>query len=165
LLIAPIRRELSAIDPTVAVDHVKTLQEVRRESIAAQTFVMQLLLGFSIGGCVLALVGIYGVLSLSVGSRTREIAIRMAIGAQRGQVVSLILREGLKIVVVGLVVGLGCAVALCRVLKALLFGVQPVDFLTFVCVAIFFLTVAMLACFIPARRAANTDPAQALRHD
>jgi putative ABC transport system permease protein len=126
---------------------------------------MRLLVAFSLVGSVLALVGIFGVLSLSVGSRRREIAIRMAVGAQRRDVLSLFLGEGLKLIAVGLVLGTGVAIALARLLEAFLFGVGPTDPATFAGVAILFTAVALLACYIPARRAARTDLMAALRYE
>ena len=101
----------------------------------------------------------------SVGSRSREIAIRMAVGAQRRNVLGLVLREGFKLIVVGLALGTGVAVALARLLRAFLFGVEPTDPATFVGVAILFTTIALLACYLPARRAAKIDPMEALRYE
>src|ERR1041384_3269215 len=119
---------------------------------------MRLLVGFSFAASVLALVGLYGVLSLSVGSRRREIAIRMAVGAQRRDVLGLVLSEGLKLSGVGLLLGLGIAIVFTRILRAFLFGVEPTDPITFVAVAVLFGLVTLLACYVPARRAAKTDP-------
>jgi putative ABC transport system permease protein len=165
LLLNAIEGELRAIDPTVAVEQIKTLKEIRAESVASQTFAMRLLVGFSIAGSVLALVGIYGVLSLSVGSRTREMAIRTAIGAQRDDLLGLVLREGLRLVVVGLVLGFTIAIAMTQVLRSLLFGVGPTDPPTFVGVAILFTAVSLLACLVPAVRATRVDPMEALRYE
>jgi putative ABC transport system permease protein len=164
-LIGSVQQQLRAIDPTVAIEHVKTFDQIRSESVASQTFAMRLLVAFSLVGSVLALVGIFGVLSLSVGSRRREIAIRMAVGAQRRDVLSLFLGEGLKLIAVGLVLGTGVAIALARLLEAFLFGVGPTDPATFAGVAILFTAVALLACYIPARRAARTDLMAALRYE
>ena len=163
LLIGALQHELRDTDPTVAVEHIKTLEQIRAESVASQTFAMRLLIGFSLVGSILALVGIYGVLSLSVGSRRREIAIRMALGAQRCDVLGLILSEGLTLIFVGLLAGTGLALALGKVLRAFLFGVEPTDLITFAGMAILFTAAALLAGFIPARRATKTDPMEALR--
>ena len=163
--IPTVQRELRAIEPTVAIDHVETLEQIRASSIAAQTFAMRLLVAFSLVGTILSLVGIYGVLSLSVGSRKREIAIRMAVGAQRQNVLGLILSEGLKLIVFGLLIGTGIAIALGQLLRAFLFGVQPTDPLTFVVISVLFTAVALLACFIPAHRATRIDPMEALRYE
>jgi len=164
-LIGTVQRELRAIDPAVAIEGVRTLDQIRNESVASQTFAMRLLGGFSLAGCALALVGIYGVLSLAVGSRRREIAIRMAVGAQRRHVLQMILRDGWRLIVAGLIIGTGLALALARSLRAFLFGVEPVDPLTFSAAAILFSAVALLASFVPARRAVRTDPMEALRHE
>jgi putative ABC transport system permease protein len=163
--VAIIQRELRAIDPTVVIENVKTFEQLRSDSIAARLFAMRLLVGFSAVAGVLAVVGVYGVLSLSVGSRRREIAIRMAVGAQRRDVLRLFLGEGLKLIAVGLVVGTGLAIALARLLGTFLYEVEPTDPLTIVVVAILFAAVALLACYIPARRAAKTDPMTALRYE
>lgn len=164
-LIVAVQRELRAIDPTVALEQVKTLEEIRTDSIAPQTFAMRLLVGFSLAGTVLALVGIYGVLSLSVGSRKREMAIRTAIGAQRNDLLGLVLREGLRLVVAGLVLGFVVAIAITQVLRGLLFGVGPTDPWTFLGVAILFTAVSLLACLVPAVRATRADPMEALRYE
>lgn len=158
-----VQREIKSVDPIAAVDQVKTLDDIRADSVAAQTFAMRLLVGFSLVGTVLALVGIYGVLSLSVDSRRREIAIRMALGAPRNTVLGSVLSEGLRLMVVGLAIGGGVAYALARVLEAYLFGVTPTDPLTFTGVALLFVVVALLACYFPARRATRVDPMVALR--
>ncbi len=160
-----VQRELKAIDPTAAVDHIKTLEEIRGDSVAAQTFAMRLLVGFSVVGLVLALVGIYGVLSLSVNSRQREIAIRIAIGAQGNTVLGLVLSEGLRLMLIGVVIGTALAFAVARVLKSYLYGVEPTDPLTFVAVAVLFVLVALIACYFPARRATTVDPMVALRQE
>jgi putative ABC transport system permease protein len=164
-LIATVQRELRAIQPTLAIENVKTLEQIRSDSVASQSFAMRLLVGFSLVASALALVGIYGVLSLSVGSRNREIAIRVALGAQRNNVLRLVLGEGLRLVVFGLLLGVGAAVALGQVLRAFLFEVQPSDPVTLIVGAALFATVALMACYIPARRATNIDPMKALRYE
>jgi putative ABC transport system permease protein len=126
---------------------------------------MRLLAVFAVVGTFLALMGIYGVLSLSVNTRQREIAIRMAVGAQRRDVLGLILGEGLKLIGLGLLAGLGVAVILAQVLRAFLFGVEPADPLTFASIAVLFTAVALLACYIPARRATKVDPMKGLRYE
>ena len=163
--VATVQRELRAIDPMFVIENVKTFEQLRSDSIAARLFAMRLLVGFSAAAVVLAVVGVYGVLSLSVGSRRREIAIRMAVGAQRRDVLSLFLGEGLKLIAVGLVVGSGLAIALARLLESFLFGVAPTDPVTILIVVLLFTAVALLACFVPAHRAARIDPMNALRHE
>jgi len=144
---------------------VETMEQIRSKSVASQTFAMRMLVAFSLVGSVLALGGIYGVLSLSVASRKREIAIRMAVGARQGNVLGLVLSEGLKLILIGLAIGTGVAGVLVHVLKAFLFGVQPTDPTTFVGVVILFMAVALLACWLPARRAAKVDLMVALRYE
>lgn len=165
LLRAAVERELRALDPKAAIDHVKTLDQIRDETMASQKFAMRLLLGFALVGTVLALVGIHSVLSLSVGTRRREIAIRMAMGAQRDHVRRLILREGWTLTAVGLIAGTGLALALGRGLRAFLFGVEPTDPLTFAGAIILFATVSLVVCCFPAWRGTKTDPVMALRYD
>jgi putative ABC transport system permease protein len=163
--IGSVQRELRVEDPTVVIEDVRTFEQIRSDSIAPRLLAMRLLVGFSFAASVLALVGLYGVLSLSVGSRRREIAIRMAVGAQRRDVLGLVLSEGLKLSGVGLLLGLGIAIVFTRILRAFLFGVEPTDPITFVAVAVLFGLVTLLACYVPARRAAKTDPMTALRYE
>ncbi|MGH9141088.1 MAG: ABC transporter permease [Vicinamibacterales bacterium] len=164
-VMAAVQRELRAVDPTVAVENVKTLEQVRSDSVAARTFAAQLLVGFSLVGMVLTLIGIYGVLSLSVASRRREIAIRTAVGAQRRDIRSLIFVEGFWLVGGGLVAGSVAALILARVLRAFLFEVEPTDPITLLSAALLFAAVALLACWAPTRRATSVDPLEALRYD
>jgi putative ABC transport system permease protein len=164
-LMAAVQHELHAVDPRVAIDHVKTLDQIRDDSVAPQTFAMRLLAVFALIGTFLALVGIYGVLSLSVNSRRREIAIRMAVGAQRREVLALVFSAGLKLIAVGVVAGIAVALALAKVLRGLLYGVGPTDPMTFVSVALLFTAIALVACYFPARRATQIDPMVALRHE
>jgi putative ABC transport system permease protein len=160
-----VQRELRAVDPTVAVEHVRTLEQIRRDSVASRTFATQLLVGFSLIGTVLTLVGIYGVLSLSVASRRREIAIRAAIGAQRQDIRNLIFAEGFRLIGGGLVAGTVAALILARVLRVFLFEVEPTDPVTLIGAGLLFAGVALLACWVPTRRAASLDPLEALRSE
>jgi putative ABC transport system permease protein len=164
-LIASIRQELHSIDPTAAAEHVKTMEDIRSESVAPRTFAMRLLLGFAIIASVLALVGIYGVLSLSVGSRTKEIAVRVAVGAPRREIFRLILGEGFRLVLFGLILGLIVTVLLGRLLATFLFGVEPTDPLALLAAAVGFAAVALIACWFPAYRATRVDPIQSLRYE
>jgi putative ABC transport system permease protein len=164
-VMAAVQRELRLVDPTVAVENVKTMDQIRRESLASRTFAMQLLMGFSLAGSVLTLVGIFGVLALSVASRRREIAIRAAIGADRNDIRQLILAEGFRLIAGGVVSGAVAALIVSRVLRSFLFGVGVTDPMTFAGVAILFAGVALLACWVPMRRAAKIDPIEALRYD
>jgi putative ABC transport system permease protein len=162
---AAVLRALREVDPIVAVEQTKPLAQIRDDSVAAQTFAMRLLVGFSVVGSILALIGIYGVLALSVGARTREIAVRIAMGAERRSILALVLGSGLKLIATGLLIGTGVALALGKVLRSYLFGIEPTDPVTFVVVALLFTGVALLACYLPARRAAAVDPMVALRNE
>ena len=164
-LVSAIDRELRSTDPTVAIENVRTLEEVRAESVSSQMFATRLLVGFAGAAIVLALVGLYGVLSLSVASRRREIAIRSAIGAQRSHIRTLVVGEGLRVVAWGLVGGIALALALGRVWRVFLYGVQPADPLTLFGASFAFVVVAALACWAPAARATAVDPLEALRSE
>jgi len=162
---ASIQRELHSVDPTAAVENLKTLEQIRGDSLASRTFAMQLLVGFAIVASVLTLVGIYGVLSLSVAARRREIAIRTAVGAERRDILKLVFGEGLRLIAGGVISGLVAAIVLSRFLTSFLFGVNPVDPVTLIVVGLSFVCVALLACWVPARRAAKVDPLEALRYE
>jgi putative ABC transport system permease protein len=164
-LMAAVQREVRSVDPTAAVENVKTLDQIRSESLAPRIFAMQLLAGFSVVGSVLTLVGIYGVLSLSVASRRREIAIRAAVGAEPGHIRKLVFGEGFRLIAGGVICGSIAALALSRVVESFLFGVKPRDPVTLLSVALLFLAVALLACWVPTRRAAKVDPLEALRYE
>jgi putative ABC transport system permease protein len=161
--IAAIQRELRAIDPTVAVEHVKTLDEIRTDSLASRIFARQLLVGFSIVGTLLTVVGVYGVLALSVASRRREIAIRAAIGAHRRDIRNLVVGEAVRLVAGGIIAGIAGALVVSRVLQSLLFEVAPTDPLTMAGAGLLFVGVTLVACWAPTRRAAAVDPLEALR--
>jgi putative ABC transport system permease protein len=164
-LVVAVERELRAVDPTAAIENVKTLEQIRDDSLASRTFAMQLLVGFSVVGSVLTLVGIYGVLSLSVASRRRELAIRSAVGAEQKDIRNLIFGEGFRLIASGVLAGVALAVVLSRVLRTFLFNVQPSDPVTLLVVGALFLAVALLACWVPVRRAAKVDPLEALRYE
>jgi putative ABC transport system permease protein len=164
-VMANVQRELHAVDPTAAVENVKTFDQIRDESLASRTFATKLLVGFSIVGSVLTLVGLYGILSLSVTSRRRELAIRTALGAEQRHLRGLVLSEGLRLIAGGVITGLAIALLLSRVLKSLLFGVAPTDPQTVIGVGAIFAAVAMLACWAPTRRAGKVDSLEALRYE
>jgi len=164
-LMAAVQRELRSVDPTAAVENVKTMEQIRGDSLASRTFAMQLLVGFSIVGSLLTLVGIYGVLSLSVASRRREIAIRTAVGAERRDIRNLVFGEGFRLIAGGVISGIAAALILSRVLKSFLFEVEPTDPATLIGVGLLFASVALLACWVPTRRAAKVDPIEALRYE
>jgi putative ABC transport system permease protein len=164
-VIANVERELRRVDPGVVVQDVKTFEQIRSGSIAPQLFAMRLLTGFSFLASAVAVIGIYGVLSLSVASRRREFAIRAALGAQRRAILSLVIGFGLRIVGIGVVLGMGVALVLMGFFRGLLFGVSPTDLPAFAGAAMLFAGVALVACSIPARRAANANPMAALRDE
>jgi putative ABC transport system permease protein len=164
-LTVAVQRELHAVDPTASIENLKTLEQIRGDSLASRTFAMQLLVGFSVVGSALTLVGIYGVLSLSVASRRRELAIRTAIGAGQSDIRNLIFAEGFRLIAAGVLAGVALSVVLARVLRSFLFGVQPTDPATLIVVGLLFVAVALLACWVPVRRAAKVDPLEALRYE
>ena len=164
-IIAAVQRELRSVDPTVAIENVKTLEQIRSDSLASRTFAMQLLAGFSLVGSVLTLVGIYGVLSLSVASRRREIAIRTAVGAEQRDIRKLVFADGFRLILGGVISGIAAALLLSRVLRSFLFEVGPTDPATLIVVGLLFAGVALLACWGPTRRAAKVDPLEALRYE
>ena len=163
-VLVEVERELRAVDPTAAIENPKTLEQIRDDSLASRTFAMQLLVGFSVVGSVLTLVGIYGVLSLSVASRRRELAIRSAVGAEQKDIRNLIFGEGFRLIASGVLAGVALAIVLSRVLRTFLFEVQPSDPTTLIVVGALFVVVALLACWVPVRRAAKVDPLEALRY-
>lgn len=160
-----VREAIHAVDPTAAVENVRTMSQIRDESVAPRVFAMHLLVGFSVIAMLLALVGLYGVLSLSVGSRLKEMAVRKAIGAQRTEIVSLVFAEGARLVVLGVALGIALALVIGRVVRALLFGVQPTDTVALAGAATLFALVAMATCAVPAWRAARVNVMDALRHE
>lgn len=163
--VVAVQRALRSVDPTAAIENVKTLGQIRDESLASRTFAMHLLTAFSVVGSLLTLVGIYGVLTLSVASRRRELAIRSAVGAQQSDIRRLIFGEGFRLIAGGVVAGAALAIVLSRVLRSFLFEVQPSDPATFIVVGALFVAVGLLACWLPVRRAATVDPLEALRYD
>ena len=158
-----VREAIHAVDPTAAVENVKTMSDVREESVASRVFAMHVLVGFSVVATLLALVGLYGVLSLSVGSRLKEMAVRKAIGAHRTQVVSLVLTEGARLIVVGVALGIVLALVVGRAFRSVLFGVQPTDPVTLTGAAAIFALLALATCAVPAWRAARVNLMDALR--
>ncbi len=164
-VVAAVERELRSVDPTAAVENVKTLEQVRGDSLASRIFAMKLLVGFSIVGSVLTLVGIYGVLSLSVASRKRELAIRSALGAEQRDIQKLVFGEGFRLIAGGVIAGIVAAILLSRVLKTFLFDVKPTDPVTLIAVGLMFVIVASLACWVPTRRAGRVNPLEALRYE
>jgi putative ABC transport system permease protein len=153
------------MDQEVPVFNIKTMEEYISATVATPRFNTTLLVIFAGVALILTIVGLYGVMSYSVAQRTNEIGIRMALGAQTGDVLRLIVSQGFKLVLIGLGIGLVGAFAMTRVIASLLFGVTTKDPITFVAVAVLLALVALLACYIPARRATRLDPLHALRYE
>jgi putative ABC transport system permease protein len=160
-----VREAFLAVDRTQPVFRVQPLEAYVAESLATRSFTLTLLAAF--GGLALALagVGIYGVISYTVSLRTREVGIRMALGASRHAVLMMVLGQGLQVIVAGLVAGLCASLALTRFLSTLLYVFQPTDVTTFGVVALVLVLVALVANYLPARRASNVDPVVALRYE
>jgi putative ABC transport system permease protein len=164
-LIGAIKKEIRAIDKDQPIAQVQTLGDKLSDSLAPQRFTLLLLGIFSLIALLLASAGIYGVMSYAVTQRTHEIGIRMALGAQMSDVLKLVVKGGMTLTLIGVAIGLAGAVALTRLMSNLLFGVTPTDPLTFVCISLGLTLVALLACYIPARRATKVDPLVALRYE
>jgi putative ABC transport system permease protein len=160
-----IRKLVSSIDENVPAYHLETLQSALADSIAPRRFNMFLLSSFAAAAVLLSLIGIYGIIAYLVAQRTREIGIRLALGAQRLEVVGMVIRQGLTIIVAGVLTGLLAALALGRLMISLLYGVRPNDLSTLLAVAVALMVIALLACWGPALRAARVDPIVALRHE
>ncbi len=160
-----VKQQIWRVDSQLPLTKVQTLKEVAAASFAARRFNMLLLAIFAALALVLAAIGIYGVMSYAVTQRTQEIGIRMALGAQASDVLKLIVRNGMTLILVGVAVGLAGAFALTRLMTTLLFGVTPTDAITFTIVSLVLIGVALLACYLPARRATKVDPLVALRYE
>jgi predicted permease len=160
-----VRRAVNEIDRRDVIYGVQTLDEILTGSVAAPRLSMFLLAGFAALALILSCVGIYGVISHLMGQRTREIGVRMALGAQRNEVLRLVLGQGAKMALLGVVVGIAAAIGLMRLMANQLFGISSYDPLTFVSVALLLALVALVACYLPARRAVRVDPIAALRHE
>jgi predicted permease len=164
-LISAVRRLVAEVEPNQALHNVMTMEQRLANTTASRRLNTALLGSFAGVALLLAVVGIYGVMSYAVTQRRREIGVRMALGAQRDDVSRLVIGEGMKLALIGALLGLGGALALTRLLKTLLFGVSATDPLTFIVIAALLIMVALLACWIPARRATKVDPLIALRHE
>jgi putative ABC transport system permease protein len=160
-----VKQQIWKVDSQLPITDVKTMNEVSAASFAARRFNMLLLAIFAGLALVLAAVGIYGVMSYAVTQRTQEIGIRMALGARATDVLKLIIKNGMTLTLLGVVIGVAGALALTRLLTTLLFGVTPTDKPTFIAVSAVLILVALLACYLPARRATKVDPLVALRYE
>ena len=164
-VITEARGALRSLDPVLTLESIQTMSERIRGGNAHRRFQTTLLTGFAAIAVILALTGLYGLMSYAVRRRTAEIGVRLAIGSSRARVLRLILSQGLRLTAIGLAMGLGCAFALTRLVSSWLFGVQATDPATFVAVPVFVLVVACCACLIPAWSATRIDPVEALRHE
>jgi putative ABC transport system permease protein len=159
------RRQVASVDKNEPIYHVETLDQYFAQSVAKPRFITLLLSGFAGLALLLACLGVYGVISYIVAQRTHEIGIRMALGSQKSDVLRMVIGEGLRPALAGVAIGIAGTVKLTRLLSSLLYGVKPTDPLTSAAVSLILTVVALLACYIPARRAANVDPMLALRND
>jgi predicted permease len=160
---ARLREQVQAVDPELPVYGAQRLDDVVSESLSARRFSMQMVGLFALTALLLAGLGIYGVISYLVGERTHEIGLRLALGAHRWNVLRIVLRQGFGLALAGAAIGLACALVVSHLMAGLLYGVRPTDPVTFVGVAAVLVVVALLACFLPARRAMSIDPMVALR--
>jgi putative ABC transport system permease protein len=159
------RAEIAAVDANLPLYNIKPMDKVITESIVGIAYVATMMAVLGAIALVLASVGVFGVMSYSVSERTHEIGIRMSMGAQTGNVLALVLRSGMSLTALGLAIGLPVAFLLAQALSSLLYGVQAADPASFIGLPLLLLTVAGIACYLPARRAAHLDPLRALRHD
>jgi putative ABC transport system permease protein len=164
-LVAAAREQVKAIDPDQPIYGIRTMNEIRADSVAPERLNLTLLSLFAGVALVLAVVGIYGVMSYSVTQRTHEIGIRMAIGAQPRDVFRMIIGQGMMLTLIGVVVGLIGAFGLTRLMASMLFGVEPTDPTTFAVIAVLLTGVALVACSVPGRRATKVDPMVSLRYE
>ena len=162
-LTAAVREQLAGLDPHQPIFNIRTMEQIRDESVSTEKLNLTLLILFASVALVLALVGIYGVMSYAVTQRSHEIGIRIALGAQRRDVLRLIVGQGMLLAALGAVIGLALAFGLTRMMRTLLFDVTPTDLLTFTSVTTLLVAVALVACLVPARRATKVDPIVALR--
>src|ERR1700722_145283 len=158
-------REVHAIDPDVPVYEISGMPGRLDRSLARQRFSMTMLGAFAGFALLLAAVGVYGVMSYLVTQSTRDIGVRIALGAQQSDILRLVLKQGMLLTLVGIIAGLAGAAALSRVMGSLLFGVDSTDLVTFTSVAVLLVIIAFAACYIPARRAMRVDPLVALRYE
>jgi putative ABC transport system permease protein len=164
-MVAAVRRQIWTLDQDLPVSKVRTMERLLAESVSGRQFYMLLMGVFAASALLLAAIGLYGLMAYTVTQRTHEIGIRMALGAQAGNVLRLVIGQGIKLAVTGMVIGLIASLALTRMIKGMLFGVSATDPATFVIIPLLLAGVALIACYLPARRATKVDPMVALRID
>ncbi|MGH9222033.1 MAG: FtsX-like permease family protein, partial [Vicinamibacterales bacterium] len=164
-LVEPMRSVLQNLDPDVPMFAVRSMPQIVSNAVAQPRLYMVLIVAFAATAMLLAALGLYGVLAYAVGQRTREIGIRLALGARRGEVLRMVMGQAGKLVIAGVGIGLVAAMLASRLLRAQLFEVAPTDTATYVLVAVGLMAVSLLASWIPARRASRIDPITALRQD
>jgi putative ABC transport system permease protein len=164
-LVRALRAQISAVDNNVPVYAVTTMQQAVSESTAGHRYLTLLMTVFALVALILVVTGIYGVISYSVARESHDIGVRMALGAKREDILKLVLGKVTAIATLGVGIGLAGAAGLARFLSGMLFEVKPTDPVTFVGVALSLLTVALVACYLPARRATKVDPMEALRYE
>jgi ABC-type antimicrobial peptide transport system permease subunit len=164
-MLGSVRQEVQTLDPNLPLFDVKTLKEHMRFSLFPARIAATVLGVFALVALLLCAIGIYGITSYAVAQRTREIGIRMALGAQLGDVLKLVLSHGVKLTIMGGVIGLLGAYLVTRAITSVLYGVSATDPLTFILVSLLLVAVALLACYVPARRATKVNPLEALRYE
>jgi putative ABC transport system permease protein len=164
-MVPAVRESIRGIDPSIGIDAIVPMSELEASSRSQQRFYAIMLGAFAAISALLAAIGVYGVLAYAVAQRTREIGVRLDLGARAGQVLALIMQRGLVLTAAGLLLGVAAAAASARSIEAMLFGITPLDLPTFSAVAIAFFIVAALASYVPARHATKVDPAVTLRED
>jgi ABC-type antimicrobial peptide transport system permease subunit len=159
------RQDIYGIDPETAIDRVQTLEQVRSDAVASPRLTAILLVLFAGLALVITAAGIAGVMALSVSQRKHELGVRLALGATPGRVLSMVMRQGMSFVLMGLSIGVAGALLMGRLMSSLLFAVAPTDPITFIAVSVVLIVVAAAACFVPARRVTSIDPMLALRSE
>jgi ABC-type antimicrobial peptide transport system permease subunit len=164
-LVASVKRTIASIDPDQPISDIKTMDQWLDEEVASRQVQTTLLGGFAALALILACIGIYGVLAYVVTQRTQEIGVRVALGADAGTIFLAVARQGMGLAGIGIALGVAASLAVSTVLQSLLFDVKPSDPTTYLAASAVFALVALLACYIPARRAAKVDPLVALRYE
>jgi ABC-type antimicrobial peptide transport system permease subunit len=162
---AEVRRQVQSVDPQLPVFHAEKLDDVLSDSLAARRFSLQMVGLFALTALLLAGLGIYGTISYLVGEQTREIGVRLALGAERKAILAMVLGQGLRLATAGACVGLAGALIVARLMSGLLYGVSPADPVTFLTVTVLLTIVALAACYVPAWRAMRVDALTALRYE